>query len=264
MSDARIENNRIWHTRDGLYIEVSHGNNLIENNELHDLRYGIHYMYSHRNRVLNNYTHHTRAGYALMQSSHLEVRHNRSENDLEYGILLNFLNYSLIEHNQVRAIGGGEAQRQGGKDGKAVFIFNSLHNQIRHNRFADSDMGIHLTAGSEHNQIAHNQFLHNRVQVKYVASRTQEWSENQRGNYWSDYLGWDQNADGIGDRPYEPNDQVDVLLWRYPSAKLLMHSPAVQTLRWVQGQFPLFRAQGVRDSFPLMQPPAAATTEARP
>ncbi len=254
VSGARIENNRIWHTRDGLYIEVSHGDNLIKNNELHHLRYGVHYMYSHRNRVINNRTHHTRVGYALMQSNHLEVRNNHSHDDLEYGILLNFLNYSDISGNRVERVGGGEAHRQGGKDGKAVFIFNALHNRIQHNDFSGSDMGIHLTAGSEHNRISANNFMHNRIQVKYVASRTQEWSENQRGNYWSDYLGWDQNADGIGDRAYEPNTQVDRLLWRYPQAKLLMHSPAVQILRWAQGQFPIFRAQGVQDSYPLMRP----------
>jgi nitrous oxidase accessory protein len=34
-----------------------------------------------------------------------------------------------------------------------------------------------------------------------------------------------------------------------------MHSPAIQTLRWVQRQFPVFRPQGVRDSYPLMVEP---------
>ncbi len=254
VTGARIEHNEILHTRDGLYIEVSHGDNVIQNNELHHLRYGVHYMYSHRNRVIGNYTHHTRAGYALMQSSHLEVHSNRSEDDLEYGILLNYLNYSHIQNNSVSRVGGDENYRQGGKDGKALFIFNSLHNHIHHNQLLDSDMGIHLTAGSEHNRIHHNNFINNRVQVKYVANRLQEWSKDQQGNYWSDYLGWDQNADQTGDQAYEPNDQIDVLLWRYPSAKLLMHSPAIQILRWVQGQFPIFRAQGVRDSYPLMRP----------
>jgi len=34
-----------------------------------------------------------------------------------------------------------------------------------------------------------------------------------------------------------------------------MNSPAVETLRWVQQQFPVLKPQGVRDSYPLMVPP---------
>jgi nitrous oxidase accessory protein len=91
-----------------------------------------------------------------------------------------------------------------------------------------------------------------------VASREQEWSHEGRGNFWSDYLGWDLDADGVGDRHYEPNDAVDKLLWKYPLARLLMNSPAVQALRWVQREFPVFRSPGVRDSHPLMLPVASS------
>ena len=51
---------------------------------------------------------------------------------------------------------------------------------------------------------------------------------------------------------YEPNDSVDKLLWRYPSAKLLMNSPAIEALRWIQKDFPVLKSPGVTDSFPLM------------
>jgi len=68
-------------------------------------------------------------------------------------------------------------------------------------------------------------------------------------------LGWDMNDDGKGDVFYEPNDGIDKLLWKYPMAKLLMNSPAIEMLRWIQRQFPVFRSPGVRDSFPLMAPP---------
>ncbi len=258
VSGAAIEDNEIWGTRDGIYIEVSHRGNIIRRNEMHDLRYGIHYMYSHHNTITNNYTHNVRAGYALMQSDHLNVYGNRSEHDLDYGILMNYVTYSVIRGNTVIDTGRPPSERSGGRDGKAVFLFNSLHNEIHANQFSDSDMGIHLTAGSENNQIYANAFIKNRIQVKYVATREQEWSYQGRGNYWSDYLGWDLDADGIGDRPYEPNDNVDRMLWRYPLAKILMHSPAVQMLRWVQEQFPVLKAPGVRDSHPLMVAPREA------
>src|SRR5690606_24316099 len=133
-----------------------------------------------------------------------------------------------------------------GAEGKALFIYNSVFNRITGNSFSQSPLGIHLTAGSEDNVISGNRFTSNQQQVKYVATRTQEWSEDGRGNYWSNYVGWDRNSDGLGYVPYEPNDNVDRLVWLYPQLKLLMHSPAIELLRWVQRLFPILQSPGVR------------------
>jgi nitrous oxidase accessory protein len=255
---ALVAGNEIWEARDGIYIDTSTDSTLSDN-YIHDLRFGIHYMYSHDNRVTGNHTSNTRTGYALMQSKKLMVTENRSVNDINYGILMNFITYSYIENNVVLSVARGKGFVSGGApvkgaEGKGIFIYNSLYNTIRGNHFSDNDIGIHLTAGSEDNRIHGNGFVGNRTQVKYVATREQEWSLDGHGNYWSDYLGWDLNGDGIGDRFYEPNDAVDKLLWKYPLARMLMNSPAVQTLRWVQEQFPVLQSPGIRDSFPVMTP----------
>ena len=254
-----IKSNEVWETRDGIYIENSQHNTL-ENNLLHDLRYGIHYMYSYSNHVIGNRTYNTRTGYALMQSKYLTVLNNVSDQDRNYGMLINYITHSTIARNRVQSVQEGAGYVTGGSsvlgaEGKAIFIYNSQFNQIHDNQFKGSDIGIHLTAGSEDNLIYGNAFVGNKIQVKYVANRPQEWSHAGRGNFWSDYLGWDLNADGIGDKQYEPNDAVDKLLWKYPVARVLMSSPAVETLRWVQEQFPVLKPQGVRDSVPLMLPP---------
>lgn len=254
---ARILNNQIRHTRDGIYIGNS-GNNVIQGNLMEDLRFGVHYMFSLNNQVVNNITRRTRTGYALMQSRMLTVTGNRSENDQNYGLLMNFITYSTIRDNFVsnvqRGQTGDDSMIKGG-EGKALFIYNSLFNTIQGNHFERSNLGIHLTAGSEDNKISDNAFVGNEQQVKYVATRTQEWSVEGRGNYWSDYLGWDRNNDGLGDMYYEPNDNVDRLLWMYPQVRLLMNSPAIELLRWVQQAFPVIKMQGVRDSYPLMKLP---------
>lgn len=254
---ALIEGNDIQQTRDAIYIETANGNK-IRNNTMMDLRYGIHYMYSMDNLLENNVTRGTRTGYALMQSKRLTVINNRSENDENYGILMNFITDSVLRGNVVTGVAQGQTAgvSVSGAEGKAVFIYNSLYNTFEQNVFRDSGIGVHLTAGSEDNEVFHNAFIDNQRQVKYVALRTQEWSKDGEGNYWSDYLGWDRNQDGIGDIPYEPNDNVDRLLWTYPEAKILMFSPAVDTLRWVQEAFPVVKAAGVSDPHPLMKPPA--------
>ncbi len=263
VTGADVVGNEIWETRDGIYIDTSNYNTLRDNN-MHDLRYGIHYMYAYHNKVIGNRTHDTRTGYALMQSKYLTVTGNRSEHDENYGILMNYITNSTIADNIVLNVqrggdfGGKVTHDIIGAEGKAIFIYNSLFNKIFGNVFAGSEIGIHLTAGSEDNALYGNSFINNKTQVKYVANRPQEWSKDKRGNFWSDYVGWDLDANGIGDRSYEPNDSVDKLLWKYPLARMLMNSPAVETLRWVQVQFPVLRPQGVKDSYPLMKAPHTA------
>ncbi len=254
---ADIAFNEVWHTRDGIYIDTSN-KNAIRNNEFHHLRYGVHYMYSYSNRVENNYTHHTRTGYALMQSKHLTVINNRSEWNENYGILMNYITHSTIKNNFVahtRQASNyiGDSSAQGG-EGKGLFIYNSFYNELEGNTLREGGLGIHITAGSEDNVISGNSFIGNKQQVKYVSTRTQEWSHKGIGNFWSDYLGWDRDNNGVGDIPYEPNDGVDKMLWKYPSAKVLMNSPAVETLRWIQREFPVLKSPGVTDSHPLMRP----------
>ncbi len=256
VSKALVKNNKVWFTRDGIYIDTSNHNQLI-GNELHDLRYGIHYMYSYSNLIENNYTHDTRTGYALMQSKFLTVINNRSENDQTYGILLNYIVSSKISGNKVSNIhqqqGSGGEQEIKGAEGKALFMYNAPFNEISNNLLTQSDIAIHLTAGSEGNKIFNNYFVHNKQQVKYISNREVEWSFESKGNFWSDYQGWDRNADGIGDEAFEPNDGIDKVLWKYPAANLLINSPAIQTLRWVQKEFPVLKSPGIKDSFPLMK-----------
>jgi len=254
---ARVVGNHVRDTRDGIYIDTSNGN-LLEDNTLEDVRYGVHYMFSNDNQLLGNTTRRTRTGYALMQSRKLTVIGNRSEQDENYGILMNYITYSNLRDNVVSDVRSGSTGDSmiAGAEGKALFIYNSLFNSIEHNLFERSAVGIHLTAGSEDNRIAGNAFIDNQQQVKYVATRLQEWSVDGRGNYWSDYLGWDRNGDGLGDIAYEPNDNVDRLLWLYPPVRLLMNSPGIELLRWVQRVFPVMKSPGVQDGHPLMSPPS--------
>ena len=256
---ANISGNEVWETRDGIYIEAAN-DNIIHNNRMRDLRYGVHYMFSNRNEVTDNSTTRTRTGYALMQSRQLTVTGNRSDHDQNYGMLMNYITYSTLNNNFVTAVqpGAGDGVHISGAEGKALFIYNSLFNTLSGNQFEHSALGIHLTAGSEDNKIFHNSFIGNQQQVKYVAIRYQEWSHEGKGNYWSDYLGWDRNNDGVGDVPYEPNDNVDRLLWIYPQVRLLMHSPSIELLRLVQRAFPVVKYPGVQDSFPLMRPVSTA------
>ncbi|MFT5653836.1 MAG: nitrous oxidase accessory protein [Psychromonas sp.] len=258
VTNADVVGNDVSVTRDGLYI-ISSQNSLLRNNSLHDLRYGVHYMYSYDNKVLNNLTYNTRAGYALMSSKNLQVSGNESRNSEDYGMLLNFITSSTIDHNSIKNVWTKAEHKVLGRQGKGLFVYNSAYNTIIYNTINTAEIGIHLTAGSEKSKIFGNSFINNPVQVKYVSNKKQEWSHNGRGNYWSNYLGWDLDNNGTGDTPFEPNDGIDKLIWQYPEAKVLLDSPAVLLLRWIQKQFPVLKPAGVKDSFPLMLPPEVDT-----
>ena len=86
-----------------------------------------------------------------------------------------------------------------------------------------------------------------------MGARYERWGADS-GNYWSNYLGWDRDGNGVGDVPYEANDMVDRLTWRHPTIKLLLASPAVQALRLVVQQFPVLRVPTVVDPTPRMPP----------
>jgi len=238
-----IEDNDIRYGRDGIFVMTSH-HNVFRNNRMRDLRFAIHYMYTHDSEVSGNVSMRNHSAWALMFSDRLEVTGNYSEGDRDRGLFLNFVNYSSMQYNRVT--GGVE---------KCVFIYNANMNTFHNNWFEGCDIGIHFTAGSEKNQIHSNAFIANRTQVKYVGTRHIEWSFEGRGNYWSDNPAFDLNHDGIADQPYRPNSMVDQIVWQYPTAKLLLGSPVMQLLRWVQSEFPAIHPGGVRDSAPLMVPP---------
>ncbi|UQV21739.1 nitrous oxide reductase family maturation protein NosD [Vibrio sp. J383] len=252
---ALVQHNTVSHTRDGLYV-ISSQESELRNNTMHDLRYGIHYMYSHNNRVLGNTAYKTRAGFALMSSRDLVVHGNQSHDSEDYGMLMNFITQSDISYNQFKNVWTKPENKVIGREGKGLFVYNSGYNTISYNTIDTAEIGIHLTAGSENGKIFGNSFINNPIQVKYVSNRKQEWSQQGVGNYWSNYLGWDLDNDNIGDTPFEPNDGIDKMVWKYPESKVLLDSPSVLMLRWVQKQFPVLKPAGVKDSHPLISPPA--------
>lgn len=237
---AKIADNNISFTRDGIYVDVSHHASFV-GNKMHHLRYGTHYMNSHFNVWENNDSYLNRGGLALMEVRSITVRNNRAWGNSDHGIMLRTIQDSVIEDNVVAG------------NGRGFFIYDAEYNVIKNNLLVNNRVGIHLWAGSQHNQVDGNDLINNQSQIKYVAANDEIWGE-QQGNYWSNYLGWDRNGDGIGDTPYEANDIVDHLTWKYPMSRILLNSPAVQTLRLVAQQFPLLRAPSIVDHHPRMQP----------
>jgi nitrous oxidase accessory protein len=104
------------------------------------------------------------------------------------------------------------------------------------------------------NLVSENAFVANAEQVMYVSSEDLIWGDKGPGNYWSDYLGWDQNGDGSGDRPYRVSSFTTHLIHRFPAAALLLQSPALELLSHLSDALPLLRVATVVDRSPQTQP----------
>lgn len=237
---ARIIGNQISFVRDALYVDVSH-DAVFRGNRLHHARYGTHYMNSYRNVWEDNDVYMNRGGLALMEVRDQLVRNNRVWGNSDHGIMLRTIQDAIVENNVIAG------------NNRGFFIYDAEYNTLRGNLVVDNVVGTHLWAGSKNNKVENNDFIANREQVRYVGAKDELWGVKD-GNHWSNYLGWDRNGDAVGDVPYQANDLVDRLSWQHPMLKLLLASPAIQTLRLVGQQFPLLRAPSVVDPKPRMQP----------
>ncbi|MBM5812711.1 MAG: nitrous oxide reductase family maturation protein NosD [Gammaproteobacteria bacterium] len=237
---ARVLDNHISFARDGIYVDVSH-EAVFRGNRLHHLRYGTHYMNSNGNLWEHNRAWRNRGGLALMEVRNQVVRDNFAWGNRDHGIMLRTIQDSVIENNVVAG------------NGRGFFVYDAEYNTLRGNLVAGNDIGVHLSAGSYHNQVDRNDFIGNRQQIHYVAARDEPWGR-EGGNFWSNYAGWDRDGDGLGDLPYAANDLVDRLIWRQPTVKVLLGSPALQTLQAVARQFPVLRPTSIVDEKPRMRP----------
>ena len=142
---------------------------------------------------------------------------------------------------------------------RGLFVQQANQNRFEGNVIATNDIGLYLSNSSEQNVFVGNAFIRNTDQVWQPPFETAQgrkgpnsFTENGRGNYWSDYTGSDRNHDGIGDTPYHETDVFGYLMDRHPEARVFALSPAVALLRKGEELLPLLDTTGVTDTAPLM------------
>ncbi len=234
-----VRNNEVRDSRDGIYVSAT-DDSLIEGNRTNGQRYGVHYMYSYRNTLRNNTSNGNIGGFALMQSRELVVEGNVATDNERVGLLFRDAQECRIVGNRLE------------NNGQGMFFFSSTDNVIQHNRVLGNDIGAKIWAGSLRNDVRGNVFATNRQQVFYVGATDLVWGEGGAGNFFGDYIGWDQDGDGVGDRPHRVDSFSANLLHRYPAAVLLMRSPVLELLTHLEARMPILRVPTVVDLAPMM------------
>lgn len=238
-SELLVRGNHITGGRDGIYVGATE-DSLIEANVMERTRYGIHYMFSYSNIVRGNHARHNGSGLALMQSHYLVVTDNVVTDNTGHGILFRDARDCEIRRNRVE------------RNGQGLFFFSATENTIADNQLLHNEVGARIWAGSVRNEVENNTFVGNRRQILYIGSSDLEWGVDKPGNFWGDYLGWDQTGDGIGDRPYRVDSFTANLTHQYPAASLLLRSPSLEFLARLEQQLPFLRTPTVIDHQPRM------------
>jgi len=238
-----IENNEISYARDGIYFSFAH-NTTVKNNHIHDLRYALHYMYSDDNYFENNVFDYNVAGSALMYSKNIEFSRNifaHCRGFRAYGILLQSVNYCKASENLIL------------DNTKGVFFDDANYCSFTDNDIVQNDLALQIKASCEDNGFIGNNFISNLAHCMMDASvidRT-SWSENGRGNFWSDYNGYDLDGDGVGDVPHSLQDVFEYIESNHPAVRLYLYSPASQLLEEAEKRIPILRKIDVEDPDPL-------------
>jgi len=248
IEDGLIKDNRVFGVRDGIYLSNT-GGSLIEGNRMNSVRFGIHFMYNHGNSVVGNTTCNSMVGQAMMFSKRLVINDNTMINNDDHGLFLRSIYDSKVRGNVSY-----------GND-RGIFLVDSSFNELTGNWAQANAIGVNVSSGSEDNVIVGNSFVSNPVQVLYSWRFSQYWDGEQGGNYWSDYLGWDYDSDGIGDKIYYASNRMDHLMHRHPEMRLLALSPVVQLLQALETRFPVLRAASVIDRKPAMRPTIAIPSQ---
>ena len=241
-SHITIKNNLLKKHRDGLYLEFTTDSILTGNTSTENIRYGLHFMYSHRNQYFQNTFSNNQSGVAVMYSKGIRMKENRFEKSwgrASYGLLLKDISDSIIERN----IFSGNTV--------GIYADEASRNQFLKNNFSNNGWAINILASSEDNVFTENNFIANYFDV---ATNSQSSMNTFKDNYWGNYQGYDLNRDGLGDVPFRPMKISSIWINRYPELVVLLASPVIKFLEVAERVFPVLTPKTLEDKTPSMKP----------
>jgi nitrous oxidase accessory protein len=240
-SHLTIEENVVTGHRDGIYLEFTTASNIRNNRSSGNLRYGLHFMFSHRCDYTGNSFMANRGGVAVMYSDSVTMRQNRfeaSRGSAAYGLLLKELKDSRIEDNQFTA------------NTVALWTEGTSRVMVSGNRFVNNGWAIRVLGDASDNIFRRNRFAANSFDV----GATEGHSDNLfQENYWDRYRGYDLDRDGFGDVPFQPVTLFAFLVQQNPPTLILLHSFFTGLLDLAERAVPALAPETLLDRHPLMQ-----------
>ncbi len=237
-----IDNNKVQGFRDGIYFEFV-TNSLVTNNYSEgNMRYGLHFMFSHQDEYRNNTFVNNGAGVAVMYTKGVTMIGNTFEHNWgasSYGLLLKDISDSRVENNKFK------------RNSVGIAMEGSSRIQFKENEFTENGFAIRLQASCDDNVITKNNFRGNTFDMTTNGSLVLNTID---ANYWDHYEGYDLNKNGVGDIPFRPVSLFSIVMERIPTSVLLWRSFFVFLMDRAEKAIPAVTPENLKDNSPSMKP----------
>ncbi|MEJ7676613.1 MAG: nitrous oxide reductase family maturation protein NosD [Segetibacter sp.] len=237
-----ILNNSLTGHRDGLYFEFVTASLIQNNNSFKNLRYGIHFMFSHNDTYIHNTFRSNGAGVAVMFSKGVIMRYNRFEESWgsgAYGILLKEISDGVVEHNTFL------------RNTVGIYMEGTSRISVSKNTFTSNGWAMRVQSSCMDNTITQNNYFGNTFDV----GTNGELQLNKFiNNYWDKYEGYDLNKDGYGDVHYMSVSLYSMIVEKMPTASVLLRSFMVTIMDKAERVIPSITPVELKDDKPFMKP----------
>lgn len=242
-SGAVIEDNVVRDHRDGIYFEFVTDSHVRRNKSIHNSRYGLHFMFSHRDTYSDNLFQDNGAGVAVMFSKNVDMSRNRfirNRGASAYGVLLKEINDVKIDSNLFI------------DNTTALLVDGCNRAEVQGNMFQGNGWALRLFANATDCKFTGNSFTGNTFDMSTNGNPVYN---SFSGNYWDRYQGYDLGHDGTGDVPFRPLSLFAMVNERMPYAVVLSRSLLTQLLDQAERLVPSMTPEGLEDDKPLMRSP---------
>ncbi len=235
-----IIGNTIEGHRDGIYFEFVTNSLVWRNISTRNIRYGIHFMFSHHDTYIGNVFEENESGVAVMYTTHIHMYNNHFLNnwgDAAYGILLKDITDSDISGNFFT------------ENTVGILMEGCSRIKLYKNAFYNNGWALKISSSSDDNVFTQNNFIGNTFDISTSGSLV---LNNFNGNYWDKYEGYDINRDKTGDVPYRPVSMYSMIIDSNPGALMLFRSLIVTLLDKSEKILPGVTPEQLKDERPLM------------
>lgn len=242
-SHVEVLRNKAMHHRDGIYLEFVTDSRVSNDTSAFNARYGLHFMFSHRDSYTHNLFHDNGAGVAVMFTHEVTMTDNRFERNRgasAYGLLLKEINDAHLERNVFEDNTVG------------ILLDGCNRTSVSGNTFDSNGWAVRLFANSTATTMEGNSFSGNTFDMTTNGDLVLSLI---KGNYWDRYRGYDLDRDGRGDVPYRPLSVFALVTERMPYAMVLSRSLMVNLLDQSERLIPTLTPKALEDVAPLMRPP---------
>lgn len=237
----QIIGNKIKGHRDGIYFEFVTNSIIWRNISSKNIRYGLHFMFSHNDAYITNVFSENGAGVAVMFTHGVKMFNNVFSNnwgDAAYGLLLKEISGSYINGNKFN------------KNTSGIYMEGVSKTQVMKNVFSGNGFAIKIQASCMDVSLNFNNFFGNTFDVGTNGTLVLNSFDY---NYWDNYEGYDINHDRIGDLSYRPISMYSMIIEKNPPAMVLFRSIMVSLLDKTEKIIPSLTPENLKDNFPLMR-----------